>query len=116
MPPLTPLILNNALNQLDLPHLIWQDWFLDAAEVLFRLPEITQLQIALHHDVKKGICGNDLKIQILHDTHWQNENVFTPYPFEYEEILTLKKRHNRHHSPHSPRRRNTHHTTRCAIE
>ena len=90
LPPLTPLILNNALNQLDLPHLIWQDWFLDAAEVLFRLPEITQLQVALHHDVKKGICGNDLKIQILHDTHWQNENVFTPYPFEYEEILTLK--------------------------
>lgn len=90
LPPLTPEFASKILNQLDLPVAIWQDWLLDTVEILSRQPEM-DCELVLHHDVKRGICCSDAKLNV----HFTDEisgslNVFEPYPFECEESILLK--------------------------
>lgn len=89
LPPLTPNVVANALHDLDLPNVIWQDWLLETADILCRLPEIASLNIALVHEPKRGLCGFDPKIQLTAEPHL-HRNTFAPYPFEYEEIVLIK--------------------------
>lgn len=90
LPPLTPNLLENALRELDLPAIIWQDWLLNVAEILSRLPEIHSTQLDVYHDVKRGIVCRDAKLNLqMPDSFSGSLNTFTPYPIDTEEQITL---------------------------
>lgn len=89
LPPLTPDIVAQTLQTLDMPAPIWHDWLLDSVEILCRQPELA-VEMELHHDVKRGLCCHAIKLDIHSaETDAHNHNIFTPYPFECEETLTL---------------------------
>lgn len=90
LPPLTPNLAENALRELDLPAVIWQDWLLNTAEILSRLPEIHSTQLDIYHDVKRGLMCHDAKLNLqMPDDFSGSLNTFTPYPTDAEQQITL---------------------------
>lgn len=90
LPPLTPEIVAKSLNYLGLPIIVWQDWLLNAVEILSRLPEIHSSYIDVYHDVKRGMVCRDVGLD-LHDTDPVSGslNAFAPYPHEAEQQIKL---------------------------
>ncbi|QMT30386.1 bifunctional acetate--CoA ligase family protein/GNAT family N-acetyltransferase [Alysiella filiformis] len=91
LPPLTPEIVAKALNYLGLPVIVWQDWLLNTADILSRLPEIQSTHIDVLHDVKRGIVCRDVKLNLQDPNSVSGSlNAFAPYPHEYEQHIVLK--------------------------
>lgn len=103
LPPLNPEIVANSLNKLGLPAIIWQDWLLNLADILTRVPEIHDTQLDVFHDVSKGIACRELKLNLQDPEHFSgNLNVYTPYPVECEKNLILPNGQNAQLRPIRP--------------
>lgn len=90
LPPLTPNWVEKALQQLDLPVVIWQDWLLNTVEILSRLPEIHSTQLDLYHDVKCGMVCREAKLNLQMPDYLSGcLNTFVPYPIDAEKQIIL---------------------------
>lgn len=90
LPPLTPEIVAKSLNYLGLPIIVWQDWLLNAVDILSRLPEIRSSSLDVYHDVKRGMVCADVKLDLQDANHVSGSlNAFTPYPHELEQQIKL---------------------------
>lgn len=90
LPPITPEQARQSLHALQLPPEHWRDWLLNGVDILCRLPEIHSTTLAVLYDEHKGIACADVKLNLQDpNSHAGSPNVFTPYPTELEESLTL---------------------------
>ncbi|MDK4680885.1 GNAT family N-acetyltransferase [Kingella negevensis] len=90
LPPVTPEIISKAISQLNLPNIIWQDWLLNCADILSRLPEIHSSALELSHDADKGIVCSNIALNLQDvESFTGSPNIFTPYP-THEQQITLK--------------------------
>lgn len=102
LPPVTPEIIENTLNQLGLPNLIWQDWLLNCVDILCRLPEIHSTFLTLLHNIEQGIICSDAKLNLqaldalpdsvsdnLFNSFSGSPNIFAPYPMHLECAIVL---------------------------
>lgn len=90
LPPITPNIVRNTLNQLNLSHDIWEAWLCETVDLLSRLPQICDLHLGLRHDETLGLCCTEIKLNLQDpDDYHGSPNTFTPYPHFIAQDIVL---------------------------